>query len=1222
MRTLQHAGIIALASLICCVAALAALSSPVLAASPSSTPTNIVTDSSSAHAPTLGDSVTFTASVTGPSGAPTPTGAVAWLVSGTAGTTACKSSTKQLSVGSATCIITTSRTGTYIVTESYGGNATYAKTTSASDTATVNQATASDVVTNSTSPSTPAVIGSSVKFLVTISGPIGAAKASGALIWSVSGSAGTTACRSSTKTLGAQGTGSCVVTTSKAGTYLVSAAYGGDADYTSMTSIPDAVTVVALPIPGDIVTNSTNLGMAMVGSSITFTATVFAPSGAGGPTPTGGVTWSVSGTAGATACKSSTSALTAGQATCTIATSSVGGYIVTDTYAGNGTYAGTSSAADTVTTTSLSVPTNVVTNSTAAGSSNVGTTVTFSATLSGGAGTTVPTGKVTWSVSGTAGSALCATSTRTLAAGVASCTLITAQAGTYVVTDTYAGNSIYGTSASIGDTVTVAGAVPNSIPVLDWHELNNGCESTAVVCNASDPESVSTTQLTGELSYLVSQGYHTVTPAQYESWTEGAPTLLPLNPILLIADNGILPFLSGAQPILKADGFTMAVAVISGFADGASGVCSEPTYEPGCPSANDHGWDATWAQLAALSPSVYNFIIEAGAAGHFVQTYDSACTAFYACEVPGETSAAYEARVESELSAGQAEVIAKLGASRFTNGLWVIPYSDDGYAACSLSSCVPQTYDGPAGWLTMWTAEHFPVAFVQDAFRNGTQNERFRIDVQGWMTQDEFETMLSSDIAVGDFTLAKTPTPTPTDVVTDSTSTVPATIGGAVTFTATVSGPAEVAAPTGTVTWSVAGPAGAATCATSTTALTAAGNATCTVATSAAGNYRITSSYGGDANYAVASSTADTVSVPQGTPTNVVTDSVTKAPATLGGSVTFTATVSGPVGLVTPTGSVSWSIRGTAGATACTTSATTLVAGGATCTVTTNSGGTYVASDAYGGDVNYTVASSAADVVALAPSTSTVPVAAIPVLSWDSTTTSLAQVRLELAYLTSMGDNTVSAATYANWAQGNTVELPANPILITVTGGLDSFLSAVTIELLNDGYSAVDFVSTQAADVGGSSATWAQLAVLSAAAWQFSLSSGDLGGTPVTTDPSSCNIYYACEAPGEAAAAYESRVADEVGAGRLELDNVLWMQTVSDSLWSPPLGDVGQPGAAYNGPAGWLSLWASYVFAVVFVPGGASGESEHNALFITGATTEASFESTLQNDQSNGTFSG
>jgi hypothetical protein len=230
------------------------------------------------------------------------------------------------------------------------------------------------------------------------------------------------------------------------------------------------------------------------------------------------------------------------------------------------------------------------------------------------------------------------------------------------------------------------------------------------------------------------------------------------------------------------------------------------------------------------------------------------------------------------------------------------------------------------------------------------------------------------------------------------------------------------------------------------------------------------------------------------------------------------------------------------------------------------------------------------------------------------------QVEAELAYLVSQGDNTISSASYLSWAEGDVVALPANPILITVTGDNDALLAAITPYLVSDGYSAVDFVSTQHADAGGSSSTWAQLSALTASAWQFAFSSGADGGTTVAADPSTCNIYYACEASGETTTAYENRVTNEIGTGRLELDNDLWMQTVNDSMWMAPFGDAGQAGQEYNGPAGWLSQWASWVFPVVFVSSGATSDNQHNVLELTGATTEAAFQSTLASDLAAGDF--
>lgn len=284
------------------------------------------------------------------------------------------------------------------------------------------------------------------------------------------------------------------------------------------------------------------------------------------------------------------------------------------------------------------------------------------------------------------------------------------------------------------------GPLPYTIPVLDWHELNNGCSPTAPVCNASDPESVSTAQLTAELAWLRAQGFNSISASQYLAWTEGRNLSLPSSPILLVADNGIEPFLVGAAPVLQQYGYTMLVSVVTGFADGASGDCPEPEYEAACPLFNV-GWDATWAQLRAL-PSVYSFIFEAGTAGHFVQTYDPACTEFYACLLPKETAVQYEDRVMSDITQGINELHRQLGR-RVTDGLWVVPYGDLGYTACTMLSCVPQESDGPPGWLAAMGANNFGVVFVEDSFRNGIENERYRVDVQGWMTLTEFESQVS-----------------------------------------------------------------------------------------------------------------------------------------------------------------------------------------------------------------------------------------------------------------------------------------------------------------------------------------------------------------------------------------------------------------------------------------------------------------------------------------------
>jgi hypothetical protein len=305
-------------------------------------------------------------------------------------------------------------------------------------------------------------------------------------------------------------------------------------------------------------------------------------------------------------------------------------------------------------------------------------------------------------------------------------------------------------------------ATARQVPVLVYHEMDNGCPPAAATCKAGpDYESVSLAQFTAEMAWMHAAGYHTVTLAEYLAWLGNRKTLLPRRPFLITVDNGIGNFLDGAEPVLYHYRYTAAAFLVTGFAAGASGQCA-PRYpdpvmpagagyvttaapgldvQPGCPAANEH-WDLTWAQIRALSPQVYSFGIEAGASGHYLQNYDRGCQAFNACELPGETAAAYEQRVEREYAAGMATLSAELG-SRFDPGAWVVPYSDLGYR-CEPYSCAYENHDGPRGWLIRYAAAHFEAAFVQDYYRNGIRRERFRYEVHNVTTLRDFRQALAA----------------------------------------------------------------------------------------------------------------------------------------------------------------------------------------------------------------------------------------------------------------------------------------------------------------------------------------------------------------------------------------------------------------------------------------------------------------------------------------------
>ena len=355
------------------------------------TPTDVVTNVPAS--PTLGQSVTFTATVTGPTGGVTPSGTMSWSLAGSPVTSCASNSgpTGSSNVATYTCTLTVSKAGTYNVTAAYPGDSNYVTVTSATDTVVVAQATPTNVVTNS--PASP-TLGQSVTFTATVTGPTGGVTPSGTMAWSVSGTAGITSCSTTTGPTGGSNvaTYTCVLTASNAGTYVVSAAYPGDGNYVTVTSAADTVTV-DLPSPTVGVTNSTPITL---GSNITFTATV---TGSGGVTPTGVMQWNLSLAGFSGLCASQTGPTGTGSVatyTCTITAAAAGTYSAVAVYPGDTHYNTATSNFDSFTV-RKATPTNVATVSSP---TTVGSTVTYTATVSGPTGGATPAGAVTWTLTG------------------------------------------------------------------------------------------------------------------------------------------------------------------------------------------------------------------------------------------------------------------------------------------------------------------------------------------------------------------------------------------------------------------------------------------------------------------------------------------------------------------------------------------------------------------------------------------------------------------------------------------------------------------------------------------------------------------------------------------------------------------------------------------------------------------------------------------------------
>jgi hypothetical protein len=178
-----------------------------------------------------------------------------------------------------------------------------------------------------------------------------------------------------------------------------------------------------------------------VGTSVTFTATVTPPTG--GTTPTGTVTFMDGAATLGTGTLNG-----AGVATFATATLALGQHSVTAVYAGDSNNTGSTSNAVPVTVSLAQTLTALMASAT---SVNVGTSVTFTATVTQNPGSGVPTGSVTF----TDGAKVLGTGTLN-AAGVATFATAALAIGPHSVTAVYGGDSNNAGSTSAEVTVTVA----------------------------------------------------------------------------------------------------------------------------------------------------------------------------------------------------------------------------------------------------------------------------------------------------------------------------------------------------------------------------------------------------------------------------------------------------------------------------------------------------------------------------------------------------------------------------------------------------------------------------------------------------------------------------------------------------------------------------------------------------------------------------------------------
>lgn len=375
--------------------------------------TTTTTLASSQNPSGTGQAVTFTATVApvAPSVA-TPTGSVVFSIDGVA------QSPVPLSGGRASLTTAALATGNRSITASYAGNANYAGSASSTLVQIVAQNATTTALSSSPNPSAP---GQSVTFTVTVVKSGGSGQPTGTVTFKEG------ATTLGTATLDAAGSASFSTVALGVGSHAITAAYGGDGNFLASAS---SVLTQVVGSNATSVTLASSANPSAVGQAVVFTATVVKSGGSS--QPTGIVTFKDGGSTLGTATLDG-----AGTANFATAALGAGSHAITAAYGGDGVFGGNTSA---VLTQTVNLATTTTTLASSKNPSEVGQTVTFSATVSSPGG--VPTGLVNFLDGGTVIGSV------TVAGGVAALSTSALTLGSHSITAAYAGAAGYAASTS------------------------------------------------------------------------------------------------------------------------------------------------------------------------------------------------------------------------------------------------------------------------------------------------------------------------------------------------------------------------------------------------------------------------------------------------------------------------------------------------------------------------------------------------------------------------------------------------------------------------------------------------------------------------------------------------------------------------------------------------------------------------------------------------------
>ena len=400
-------------------------------ATPSTGAATLATIASSLNPSTLGQSVTFTATITSTTPG-TPTGTVTFLDGGNT-----LGAPVTLGAGGKATFTTTSLTaGNHSIFCMYSGDATFAQATSSGIVQMVATAT-STVVTSSLNPSTT---GAGVTFTATVTSTAGPVTGSIEFFDGANGISNPISLTAGSATL--------TITTLAQGTHPITAQYFGGGPFASSTS--PVVSQVVNPATGTAATTTTVVSSSnpsTAGQTVTFTAISTSATA-------GALTGTISFFDGATQIGGPVT-IAAGMATLSSSTLAPGTHSITAKYSGDAKFStSTSTALSQVVNAGALIGTTTMLTGPATAAS--GANVTFMASVTPSSGTKVPTGTVMFLDGATSlGPGTLNTS------GSTTFSTSTLSAGTHSITAQYGGDANFATSTSTALSINITAPAGN-----------------------------------------------------------------------------------------------------------------------------------------------------------------------------------------------------------------------------------------------------------------------------------------------------------------------------------------------------------------------------------------------------------------------------------------------------------------------------------------------------------------------------------------------------------------------------------------------------------------------------------------------------------------------------------------------------------------------------------------------------------------------------------------